>query len=379
MQYSSLAPVKATKTELPFPVLPGERSNTMASTQTPSPARAATLTSNTRSSQEVTPDYTDPSFDPADFLNDVLPPLTLASSQSRGAGAVPLAELSAQVQTILSQINAQNVRLSNQLTQLTDEILRIGGRLAYEVEVLRGEAIGLSDTLTEVLQPDIAQFVPEGLKTTVDSDKDVSGTSQEGEEGEIAAEFGQDDKATVADPDYITKLRMLNQVRSRLEDVVQTFGDAMEWPLPPSETSLTSSFISVSAPEPGPESQSLEEKGQEVAKKLRNEITELLNTNGGGQAGLDAATKRLDGLRELATVWKGSAEEKARNRFLDGLAKIIDDRRRSLESQGSSDQSQGRSSSTRGKTMGHQRQESEGPGGGIFKNLQRLREEIYLE
>ncbi|GFF63434.1 hypothetical protein CNMCM6936_003825 [Aspergillus lentulus] len=346
----------------------------MASTQTPSPARAAILTSNTRSSQEVTPDFTDPSFDPADFLNDVLPPLTLASSQSRGAGAVPLAELSAQVQSILTQINAQNVRLSNQLTQLTDEILRSGGRLAYEVEVLRGEAIGLSDTLTEVLQPDIAQFVPEGLQTAVDSDKDVA-MAQKGEEGETAVEEGQ----AVADPDYITKLRMLNQVRSRLEDVVQTFGDAMEWPLPPSETSLTSSFISVSAPEPGPESQSLEEKGQEVAKKLRNEITELLNTNGGGQAGLDAATKRLEALRELATIWKGSAEEKARNRFLDSLAKIIDDRRRSLENQGSSDQSQARSSSTRGKTMGHQRQESEGPGGGIFKNLQRLREEIYLE
>jgi hypothetical protein len=326
----------------------------------------------------VTPDFTDPSFDPADFLNDVLPPLTLASSQSRGAGAVPLVELSAQVQSILSQINAQNVRLSNQLTQLTDEILRSGGRLAYEVEVLRGEAIGLSDTLTEVLQPDIAQFVPEGLQTTVDGVEDVA-MAQKGEEGETAAEEGQgqDDKTTVADPDYITKLRMLNQVRSRLEDVVQTFGDAMEWPLPPSETSLTSSFISVSAPEPGPESQTLEEKGQEVAKKLRNEITELLNTNGGGQAGLDAATKRLEALRELATIWKGSAEEKARNRFLDSLAKIIDDRRRSLES--SSDQSQARSSSTRGKTMGHQRQESEGPGGGIFKNLQRLREEIYLE
>lgn len=322
----------------------------------------------------MTPDFTDPSFDPADFLNDVLPPLTLASSQSRGAGAVPLAELSAQVQSILTQINAQNVRLSNQLTQLTDEILRSGGRLAYEVEVLRGEAIGLSDTLTEVLQPDIAQFIPEGLQTAVDSDKDVA-MAQKGEEGETAVEEGQ----AVADPDYITKLRMLNQVRSRLEDVVQTFGDAMEWPLPPSETSLTSSFISVSAPEPGPESQSLEEKGQEVAKKLRNEITELLNTNGGGQAGLDAATKRLEALRELATIWKGSAEEKARNRFLDSLAKIIDDRRRSLENQGSSDQSQARSSSTRGKTMGHQRQESEGPGGGIFKNLQRLREEIYLE
>jgi hypothetical protein len=35
----------------------------------------------------------------------------------------------------------------------------------------------------------------------------------------------------------------LNQVRSRLEDVVQTFGDAMSWPLPPSELTFSSSVL----------------------------------------------------------------------------------------------------------------------------------------
>ncbi|KAA8646447.1 hypothetical protein EYZ11_000275 [Aspergillus tanneri] len=343
----------------------------MASSHTPSPAHAGARTPNSRPSLE--PNFTDPSFDPAEFLNDVLPPLTLASSQSnaaRGTGAVSLTETSTQVQSILTQINAQNVRLSNNLTQLTDEILRSGGRLAYEVEVLRGEAIGLSDTLTEALRDDVAKFVPD------DQQRDGAGDRAESEEQ--PPQNGCDDRPSMTDPEYITKLRTLSQVRSRLEEVVQTFGDAMEWSLPPSETSLASSFISVSAPDPGPESNSREDKGQEVAKKLRTEVTELLDSNGGGEQGIEAATQRVEALRELTVVWKGTAEEKARNRFVDSLAKIVEDRRRTLENQGRINSSQESQAKSKAPT-GHRRLESEGPAGGIFRNLQRLREEIYLE
>ncbi|RJE21459.1 hypothetical protein PHISCL_06213 [Aspergillus sclerotialis] len=328
------------------------------------------------------PDFTDPSFDPADFLNDTLPPLTLASSQShsRPPGSASLPDLSAQVQSLLSQVNAQNVRLSNNLTQLTDEILRSGGRLAYEVEVLRGETIGLRDTLTEGLQHDISKFVPDGL--------DISGKNQDTTKSPTEAPLSEDQvedeaklkgkvKATLEDPEYIKKLRTLNQVRSRLEDVVHTFGEAMEWPLPPSEVSLTSSFISVAAPEPGSESQSREEKGQEVAKKLRTEVTELLDSEGGGMAGVEAASRRVEAVRVLATVWRGSAEEKARNRLVDSLAKIVEDRRKALDSQAMADS---RSQSAKRSSIDQRRDsDSGGPGGGIFKNLQRLREEIYLE
>ncbi|KAE8149724.1 hypothetical protein BDV25DRAFT_155769 [Aspergillus avenaceus] len=343
----------------------------MASSQNLTPARAAARTPNSRPSIEVTPNFTDPSFDPADFLNNVLPPLTLASSQShsvRSPGAVSLAESSAQVQSILSQINAQNVRLSNNLTQLTDEILRSGGRLAYEVEVLRGETVGLSETLTEALRDDIARFVPDAVESGEKNEQEA------GNKDEPAPSTDEAEK-TVQDPEFILKLRTLNQVRARLEEVVQTFGDSMEWVLPPSETSLASSFISVSAPEAGPEAQSQEEKGQEIMKKLRAEVANLLDSNEGGEAGLEAATRRVEALRVLATVWKGTAEEKARTKFIDSLTKIIDDRRRMLENQGKIEPSlqQGK------QPMGHRRQESEGPGGGIFKNLQRLREEIYLE
>ncbi|KAJ5211295.1 hypothetical protein N7491_011115 [Penicillium cf. griseofulvum] len=312
----------------------------------------------------TSPNFADPNFDPADFLNDTLSPLTVASSQpnaSRSPGSVPLAELSTQVQSLLSQISAQNIRLSSTLSQLTDEILRSGGRLAYEVEVLRGETIGLSETLTEVLHDDIAKFVP-GPSTEEDAPtkEDESTTNP-------------DDKKTPVptDPEYITNLRILSQVRSRLEDVVQTFGDAMSWPLPPSEISFSSSFISVSGPDLGPEGQDREEKGQEMMKKLRTEVTELLDSKGGGYAGLEAATRRVEALRTLATVWNTSAEEKARNRFVDSLANIVEDRRRTLDQQ---DQN-------RQKFRSEARRDSDSgaPAGGLFRNLQRLREEIYLE
>jgi hypothetical protein len=342
----------------------------MASQTYSSPTRAGVKPSNQAA---ASPNFADPNFDPADFLNDTLSPLTVASSQpnaSRSPGSVPLAELSTQVQSLLSQISAQNIRLSSTLSQLTDEILRSGGRLAYEVEVLRGETIGLSETLTEVLRDDIAKFVPES------STEDGRKTEQAEEDAptkEDESTTNPDDKKTPVptDPEYITNLRILSQVRSRLEDVVQTFGDAMSWPLPPSEISFSSSFISVSGPDLGPEGQDREEKGQEMMKKLRTEVTELLDSEGGGYAGLEAATRRVEALRTLATVWNTSAEEKARNRFVDSLANIVEDRRRTLDQQ---DQNRQKS-----RSEARRDSDSGAPAGGLFRNLQRLREEIYLE
>ncbi|CAI7624678.1 unnamed protein product [Penicillium glandicola] len=318
------------------------------------------------------PNFADPNFDPADFLNDSLSPLTVASSQpnaSRAPGSVPLTELSAQVQSLLSQISAQNIRLSSTLSQLTDEILRSGGRLAYEVEVLRGETIGLSETLTEVLRDDIAKFVPDPSPADGRKPEQAEEDAPINEDESTASPVNKNAPATT-DPEYITNLRTLNQVRSRLEDVVQTFGDAMSWPLPPSEMSFSSSFISVTGPDLGPEGQDREEKGQEMMKKLRREVTELLDSEGGGQAGLDAANRRVEALRTLAVVWNNSAEDKARNRFVDSLANIVEDRRRTLDQQ---DQNQ------RGQSEARRDSDSGAPAGGLFRNLQRLREEIYLE
>lgn len=330
---------------------------------------------------DMSPNFSDPNFDPADFLNDTLSPLTVASLQpnaSRAPGSVPLTELSAQVQSLLSQISAQNVRLSSTLSQLSDEILRSGGRLAYEVEVLRGETIGLSETLTEVLHEDISKFVsepssdPKAIVATDPTPEAIEETTSNKEDANTA---GQPGVAMTNDPEYITNLRTLNKVRSRLEDVVQTFGDAMEWPLPPSEISFSSSFISVSGPDIGIDGHDQEEKGQETLKKLRTEISELLESDGGGITGFEAANRRVEALRTLTTVWKGSAEEKARQRFVENLGRIVDERRRALEHQQAVVENQ------RGSKSREQRRDSDsgGPGGGLFRNLQRLREEIYLE
>src|SRR4051812_48979928 len=52
-------------------------------------------------------DFLAPSFDPAAYLNSVLPPLQPSSVRSsQVGGAVPLAEVSTQAQTTLSQLNA---------------------------------------------------------------------------------------------------------------------------------------------------------------------------------------------------------------------------------------------------------------------------------
>ena len=283
----------------------------------------------------------------------------------------------------MSSVNAQNVKYSGQLTALVDEILRGGGRLAYEVEVLRGEVLGLVDGLVAdgvgVGEGDVARFVV--------PDREQQEKEKEKEKGEGDGEPADNqpgnrpEKEVKQDPDFINKLRTLNAVRTRLDEVVHTFGSAMEWPLPPSELSLTSSFISVSAPDFGPESQSLEAKGQEMMKKFRTEVNELLD-----REGVEAAERRVEEIGRLAGVWKGTAEEKARGRFVEGLLKVVEDRRKALEAVGGQavqgqgqGQGQGQQQQRSDGRTGHRRQESEGPGGGIFRNLQRLREEIYLE
>ncbi|KAJ5888561.1 hypothetical protein N7495_008602 [Penicillium taxi] len=339
----------------------------MASTQSYS------STARTKASHP-TPNFSDSNFDPADYLNDALSPLTVASLQlnaSRAPGSIPLTELSSQVQSLLSQISAQNVRLSSTLSQLSDEILRSGGRLAYEVEVLRGETIGLSETLTEVLREDIAKFVPNVSATAIPTSRKTEPSVEE-ESTTDEEETIEEKQPTATDPEYITNLRTLNQVRSRLEDVVQTFGDAMEWPLPPSEISFSSTFISVSGPENAVEGGEQEEKGQEIMKKLRVEISELLNSDGGGRAGLDAASRRVEALRTLATVWKGSAEEKARLRVVENLQRLVEERRRA-QNQTDRNRSRSRPRNTDSEAP------APAPAGGLFRNLQRLKEEIYLD
>lgn len=262
--------------------------------------------------------FLQPDFDPADYLNSALPALSTSSTPARGSRAVPLADLSAQLQTLLSQLNAQTSRLSNALTQLTDEIIRSGSRLAYEVEVLRGETLGLTDTFENDLKKDIEILAPQNAH-----DEAVDVGMKDGE-GSAGTTTGQ---TTAAEPEFLDRLRTLTTVRGRLEAVIKTFGSAMQWPIAPSELSLTSSLISVSAPESGEDSRSREEKGKEFADSLRSEINALIST---GSGGLEAASARVDELRTLADVWKGTAEEKARLKLVDALQKLVDNKEKAI-------------------------------------------------
>ena len=354
-------------------------------------------------SDDFVQDFLGPSFDPAAFLNAKLPPLAPKSSTSAATGAVPLAELSQQSNALHSQLNAQTTRLSSTLTQLTDDILRSGSRLAYEVELLRGETLSLQETMHETLQDDIAQFLPQGIRGT----KNEEGESP-AEEGEKEDAEDEEDKAreksahaglpvptatgansTSTEPTYVQQLRTLTLVRSRIETVVKTFGDAMDFGFPPSELSVSSSFLSVSAPEPGSEQQSSEDRGQQTLKKLRDEISSLLrpaapdSSSADPVAGIEKAANRIEELKELNNVWRGTAEEKGRGRFIESLAKMVEDRHKELMRELDQQRSPAKKASaaadggarrTGSPALGDEARPQPPPGGfGLISQLQKLR------
>lgn len=320
-------------------------------------------------------------FDPAEYLNATLSTLSLSSGASRplkSGNTATLAELTSQTQDLLSQLNAHTTRLSAVLTQLTDDILRSGGRLAYEVEVLRGETIGLTETLTDGLKDDINKFLPGGISLRTEQVVDQTSPTPA-----AAAERTQDGVQNTADvpkphpplieddestPPYISDLRTLTTVRSRLETVIKVFGEAMHWTIPPSEISLGASLISVSAPEPGTDSASREQKGKEFAASLRAEIADLVT--GDPETGVQKADARIQALRDLATVWKGTAEEKARVKFVEGLVKLAEDKQREVEREKERNRHRpGRS----GSVPKPQAQAPQQRSGGFLENLQRIR------
>jgi hypothetical protein len=286
--------------------------------------------------------FIQPTFDPADFLNSVLPPLHLASHSavSRQANALSLADLSSQTQSLLSQLNAHAARLTNVLTQLTDEILRSGGRLAYEVDVLRGETINLSESLNDTLNPDIKLFLPAGLSTTtVNAAKPEEPESQaDHPSADHAAEDppeAEKSSAPTPEPPYLTHLRTLTTVRNRLNTVIKLFNDAMQWPPPtPSDSLLPSTLLSVSAPNTNDavDRQARDAKAREFAENLRREIVTLVEGHpDGARAGYEAAMERVMAMRELVGIWRGTGEERARARFVDSLEKVAVERLRDIE------------------------------------------------
>ncbi|PNP52987.1 hypothetical protein THARTR1_06502 [Trichoderma harzianum] len=286
-------------------------------------------------SDEFLQDFLNPSFDPISYLNASLPPLAQKTPVPSNHNAVPLAELATQAQTLLSQLDAHTTRLSDTLTQITDDILRSGSRMSYEVEMLRGEALSLEELLFEKLADQISMFVPGGLqkegetKEDEEKPKEKKKPVEDGGDESGAKAVAKPDAETL-EPESIKQLRTLTLVRERLDSVIKIFGDAMEFTFPPSEVSVSSGFLSVSAPEPGSDLQSSEEKGQQVLKKLRDEISTLLNNKQDPVSGIEKAAERIEQLKQLTTVWNGTAEERGRTKFIESLAKMVEDRHREL-------------------------------------------------
>ncbi|KAK4627161.1 hypothetical protein CLAFUW4_04920 [Fulvia fulva] len=318
-------------------------------------------------------------FDPATYLNTTLPGLSISSASSRGGRNVSLPDLSAQLQTLLSQLNAQTSRHSTTLTQLTDEIIRSGSRLAYEVELLRGETLGLTDTFNNGLKKDINLLAP---KEPVPPPQHAEHKDENGKqtfEGDPVN--GEREQSDTAEPEFLQRLRTLTTVRERLDTVIKTFGSAMQWPLAPSEISLASSFISVSGPESTDDSRSREDKGKEHVEKLRQEINELLSA---GAEGLRTANERVEELRLLAEVWRGTAEEKARLKLVDNLQKAVDEKQKTLGKISADGARKPGVSPARGYDHRYGNTDAKVPGDtgsgyGFLQNLRNLKNEMYLD
>lgn len=317
-------------------------------------------------------DFLQPGFDPAAYWNATLgdtngtgtsagagvsrtrSPAPTSSSTSGAAGrlaaaassATATADRAAQAQATLSQLGAHTSRLTTVLTQLTDDILRSGRRLAYEVQLLRGETLGLG----EVVEKHLA------LLEESESGAALSGDDTKGDkanaDGEAGAESGTtaataaDSSASSSEPPSLAQLRMLAQVRSRLDAVIRTFGEAMEFIMPPSAISVTASFLSVSGPDQetggsgssarasgkqdAATTTSMEDKGQKVLRGLRDEVVRLLEGSNVAD-GAEAAAARVEALRTLCRVWAGTAEEKARLKFIESLQRMVEDRQKELD------------------------------------------------
>lgn len=147
--------------------------------------------------------------------------------------------------------------------------------------------------------------------------------------------------------------------------MIQQFNLALAFPLPPSLlTNPTSSRVSVNPPSTDPE---LEREGQAALARLRLEIEELLD------AGVpERARERVEELREACRIWKGTGEEEARGKWVDGLELLVEERAGGWKGEGGG-QMKREGSAVRGIKVA---EASSGGGPGF---LRRLRDEIYME
>jgi hypothetical protein len=332
----------------------------------PAVARPSSITD-----PNLTPFLSKP-FSPIDYLNTTLP--SSSTTKNTKQSPLSLSALASQTQSHVSALAAQSTRLTESLNALTDDILRVSPRLTYEVELLRGEALSLSDSLCPSghLHASISQFVPE---TPTLSHLPVD---QNPEHTSTLTPFKMD-PASPAGPSSVAPidpLRTLLHVRSRLTLVSQIFSLALSWPFPPSLLPK-SSLISVSSPA----DHTYEAQGQAACARLRQEIIDLLAES---EDGVLKAMERIQELRACVEVWKGTGEEKARGKYVDELEAMVeeeDEKRRKGEdvlfTKGNPKPStRPNGNSIRAKA---DRNTDTTSAPGFLRNLQRFRDEMYME
>lgn len=318
------------------------------------------------------------SFSPIDYLNATLP--SSSTSNNTKSSPLSLSALASQTQSHVSTLAAQSTRLTETLNALTDDILRVSPRLTYEVELLRGEALSLSDSLSSSgnLYASISQFVPEtSTSSHVPVDQNLEHTSTL-----TSSKFDPVGPATPSAAAPIDPLRTLLHVRSRLTLVSQIFSLALSWPFPPSLLPK-SSLISVSSPA----DHTYEAQGQAACARLRQEIIDLLDES---EDGVLKATERIQELRTCVEVWKGTGEEKARGKYVDELEAIVEEEEERRESKREDVSitkkgnpkplpSRPNGNNAASKTDRETRNADTNSAPGFLRNLQRLRDEMYME
>lgn len=119
----------------------------------------------------------------------------------------------------------------------------------------------------------------------------------------------------------------------------------------------------MSAPTVDPD---LEAKGQAALGRLKQEVVEMLER--GDRVG---ARARVRELRDVCEIWKGTGEERARGKWVDGLEGVVEEREGRGKGGGRPGMEGREGSAVRAvETSGS------GVGPGF---LRRLREEIYME
>lgn len=342
------------------------------------------MASSTRSSQTGQSNFEDflqPSFSPLDYLNATLP--SSAPSASNKPAPLSLSATVSQTQAYISALTAQSSRLSETLTSLTDDILRISPHLTYEVELLRGEALSLCESFSKSgeLRSAISCFVSQetedsansSVKPETDTPSGPNDIKLSGHDVESSQVPSKTQSADSSEPP-MADLRTLLRVRALLTQVTQIFSLALSWPMPPSLLSPPSALVAVSAPvDPA-----LEEKGQAACSQIRQEISVLLYDGDRleeGKDGVGRAVERVRELRDCLGLWEGTGEEKARKKFVDGLQKMVEERSRSQI--GAADENVMSGQANEKPRADVRPVPSRGPG--LLRNLQRLREEIYME